>query len=259
MRVPGMKALLQLGALAFASSAVADGAPLETSRLSYVPANWSGVFVGVQGGGMWADTGWTFPIDSYFTLPDGNRSISQDATGGSVGGHIALNHQIGAFVIGAELAINGAFFDAKRTGGFTPLFPNDTFETSIEDYGTLTARLGYAHRDLLFYVDGGYAAGHVALTAVSGPPGGGVIGEVKQRLNGWTAGAGVDWMLAHNVSVGVAYDYIQLAGETTATQTTGTPSNDPFIVSTHNIDLHAVTARLSIKLDGPQPADTPLK
>jgi outer membrane immunogenic protein len=251
MRVLKIMALLQLGIVALAGPSNADGEPVETSRLSYAPAKWSGLFVGIQGGGAWADTGWTFPVDSYFTLPDGNRSMSTDPSGGVVGGHVTLNHQIGAYVIGAELALNGTFMDGVRTGPFSSLFPNDRFETEIQNYGRLTARLGYAIGDLLLYVDGGYAAGHVKLTAVSGPPGAGVIGTIDQRLDGWTAGGGVEWMVAQNVALGIQYDFVRLSGETSSTQTTGTPSNDPFIISSHDIEFHAVTGRLSIKLDTP--------
>lgn len=261
MRSTRARALLQLAALVMTpAAALADGtASARPDRLTFAPANWSGLFVGMQGGGARSDTGWTFPVDSYFTLEDGNRSMASQPSGGIVGGHITLNHQIGAFVIGAELALNGSFMDAQRIGPFTTLFANDRFETEIENYGLLTARLGYAIGDLLLYVDGGYAAGHVALTAVSGPPGAGVIGEINQRLNGWTAGGGAEWMLAQNVALGIQYDFVRLSGETSSTQTTGTPSTDPFIISSHDIDLHAVTARLSIKLDRPDAPAEALK
>ena len=60
-------------------------------QTSASPLSWSGIYAGVQAGGAWADTGWHFPIDSYFTLPAGKRSFDARPDGGIVGGHITWN------------------------------------------------------------------------------------------------------------------------------------------------------------------------
>lgn len=239
------------------SMAHADGLPAGSG--SPAPPDWSGLYVGAQGGGASASTGWFFPIDSYFTLPNGERSFGTDPSGGFMGGHVTWNHQIGAIVVGAELAINGAMIRDTRIGPFTTLFPNDLFDTSIDGFGTLTGRLGYACDDFLVYATGGYARAHARLRAVSGPPGAGVVGDVKEHLNGWTVGGGIEHMLVENVVIGVQYDFIRLGGDTTQVATTGTPSTDPFVLTTRDVDMHAVSVRLSLKLDQPQAGALPLK
>jgi len=218
------------------------------------PTDWSGLYVGAQGGGGLAFTGWTFPVDSFFTLFDGNKSFNAVGSGGVMGGHVTLNHQIGALVIGAELLVSASQVERERIGPITAEFPNDRITTRLANYGTLTARLGYAYDDLLIYANGGYAAGHVSVVAVSAAPVAGVIGQAKQRLDGWTLGGGLEWMFAPSVVLGVQYDFIRLGGQTTATTTTGTPDDTPFVIHNDDLELHAITARLSLKLDKPAPA-----
>ncbi len=251
-----MRAWLRLGSGLLASCVLvvavhADGAQEAPGPIALAPADWSGVYVGAQGGGGLAQTGWSFPVDSYFTLPNGRRSFGTDPSGGIYGGHVTWNRQIASFVFGAELAINGSSIEQTRGGQFSPLFPNDQFFTSITGYGTLTGRLGYAHGPFLLYATGGYARAHATYRAVSGPPGGGVIGEVKQHLNGFTFGGGLEFMLARNVVIGAAYDFLRFDGQTTSIATTGTPSNDPYVFSSHQVDINAVSVRVSLKLDQP--------
>lgn len=210
--------------------------------------SWSGIYVGVQAGGALVDTGWNFPVDSYFTLPDGIRTFGAEPDGAIVGGHLTWYRQFGSIVVGAELALNGGQLSATDYGKFTSLFPEDRFKTVIDNYGTLTARLGYVTGNNLIYLSGGYARGNVNFQAVSGPPGAGVVGEVDSNLNGATVGGGMEHVLSENVVIGLQYDYIWLDGATTSVATTGTPSADPFVLRIEDVEIHAVSARLSIKL-----------
>lgn len=239
--------------IAASGEASADGflSAFTASSSSTATVDWSGTYVGAQGGLGISQTGWTFPVDSYFTIPAGRRSYDTDPKGGFLGAHVTVNRQSGRLVYGVEAALNGSLFEDTRIGPFDALFPNDRFQTDIKQYGTLTGRLGYASDLWLLYANAGYAGGRVGLMAVSGPPGGGVIGEIKQYLNGWTVGAGLEYMLFQSVSVGLQYDFIRLYGEQDETQTYGTPSTDPFIIKSHDIDLHALSVRFSIKLDEP--------
>jgi outer membrane immunogenic protein len=232
-----------------ATAAIADGASAPAADLALTSTDWSGLYVGVQGGGAWSHTGWTFPVDSFFTVFDGNKSFNAVSSGGVMGGHVTLNHQIGSLVIGAELLVSAADVERERTGAITQEFPTDRFTTRLTNYGTLTGRLGYAHDDWLIYLSGGFAAGHISLDAVSGPPVAGVVGQVGGRINGYTLGGGGEYMIARNVAIGVQYDYIKLGGERFSAATTGTPDDTPFIVDVEDVDLMSVTARLSIKLD----------
>lgn len=229
--------------------AMAQIAPAMADDAISTSTNWSGVQVGLQGGKAWTDTGWTFPVDSYFTLPAGLRSFDTDPDGGFIGGHLTWYRQVGSIVFGADLAVNRSSISETRVGTFTPLFPTDEFRTSIDYFGTLSGRLGFARGNNLVYASGGYAHGMAHYRAVSGPPGAGVIGDVKRYRGGWTVGGGLEHHITESVVLGLGYDYIRLEGDTTSIETTGTPSSDPFVLQTDDVEIHAVSARVSIKLD----------
>jgi hypothetical protein len=59
-------------------------------------------------------------------------------------------------------------------------------------------------------------------------------------------------MLAQNVVIGAAYDFLRFDGETDSIATTGTPSLDPYVFSSQQVDVNAITLRLSLKLDQPK-------
>lgn len=235
------------------SAAQADGfgeVSVDPAPVAAPLVDWSGLYAGAQLGGGFTDTGWNYIVDSYFTLPDGRRTFDADLSGAIFGGHIVWNRQRGSVVYGAELTLSLTDIDDDQTGIFTPLFPLDTFETTIDGYATAAGRLGIVRNDYLIYMTAGYAIGRIHQRAVSGPPGGGVIADINDYLHGVTVGAGLDYHLAPDVIIGVKYDYVWLDGETNSTATHGVPSVDPHVLKIDNVDIHAVTARLSFKLDG---------
>ena len=75
--------LLTVAVLGLSTAAMAEEVAWASAT---PPTDWSGLFVGAQGGGGLAFTGWTFPVDSFFTLFDGNKSFNAVGSGGVVGG-----------------------------------------------------------------------------------------------------------------------------------------------------------------------------
>ena len=72
--------------------------------------NWTGFYIGINGGGAFGNTNWTDPNDP----PTGNFNVSGYLIGGTVGG----NYQIGSFVLGVEgdgdwANINGTTFNTS--------------------------------------------------------------------------------------------------------------------------------------------------
>ena len=64
-----------------------------------------------------------------------------------------------------------------------------------------TARVGYAFDRILPYIKGGYASSEVKSTA--SPP---FVGfNDKQQLQGWALGAGLEYAVHRNVTIGVEY------------------------------------------------------
>ncbi len=133
---------------------------------------WQGAYVGVSGG-----YGWLKDVDYAFTppLPDKGK----DWNFGAYGGYLA---QFGNIVAGAEA-------EASRLGIDYEFLSFITVERSY----ALKARLGYAFDRFLV---SGHAGGVYAETNFMG---------LKDW--GWEAGAGIDYALTDNVTVGAQYSH----------------------------------------------------
>jgi outer membrane immunogenic protein len=161
------------------------GAPYK-APVYYSPVyNWTGVYVGINGGGGWGRSQWD-GIDRF------------DISGGLIGGTVGYNWQFGQVVIGAEGDI-----DWSGIRGTTSTLCAPGCETRNSWLATVRGRLGYAFDRFLPYVTGGLAAGNIQAT-VPGLPGGS-IGNA-----GWTVGAGIEAGLVANVSLKAEYLYVDL-------------------------------------------------
>jgi outer membrane immunogenic protein len=94
--------------------------------------------------------------------------------------------------------------------------------------GTVRGRLGYAVGPTLLYATGGYAWADLKLTNAFGP----FSSSDSQVLNGWTVGAGVEYMIAPKWSLKAEYLYKSFGGETFNTLT--------FPAASGTLNLHSV-------------------
>lgn len=244
-----------------ASTAVyADGAPERyAAPVMLTPTTWSGVYVGVHGGGAWSETDWNFnPADNWFSQVNPQQALRFDADDYIVGGHIGVNHQIGQIVIGAELSYSALGVEERQTHAFFG-FPAE-FDTNIDNLFLAVGRLGYAFDKVLVYGKGGYASAEIDLFADDNfPPD--FVANTDERHHGWVIGGGLEYMLHPNVILGVDYSYIDLGSERHAApvlfQANGADTGLEFDADV-DAQIQAVTARLSIKLDR-EPTAVPLK
>ena len=204
-----MKKLL-LGAaacIAFAAPALAADLPART--YTKAPAytapeavyNWTGFYIGGHIGGA-------FP---------GNNSLESNNgrfMGGVQGG---FDYQFATnWVIGAEAQYSWLTGDS---GGAT--FPGGTLVTGNTDQiGSATGRLGYTWGPALLYAKGGYAwRGNDNIgVSLGGVPV--AVTATGDHRDGYTVGAGLEYMFAPNWSVKAEYQYYNF-GNTTFTS--GTP------------------------------------
>lgn len=115
------------------------GAPNASSGTAHTSFDWTGFYVGANGGYAFGDhTSEIYPVDQKI-----------DIRGGALGVQAGYNHQIGKAVIGLETDFS--YLAAKGHGDFV--------ETRIDKLGTLRARLGYDINGLLPYLSGGIAYG----------------------------------------------------------------------------------------------------
>lgn len=221
----------------------------KSSEQSLEVVQWSGIHAGLHGGYGRGRTAWIFPSSGYFNLLPGDR-FAIEPEGGLIGGHLLVSRQFGRFVLGVEAAYGRSTLTAARYGAVTPIFPLDRFQTDVEDMASVSGRLGYVLGRWQLYAKAGWANAEITQHALSGPPGAGVIASVGGRRNGGVFGGGAEYRLTPDVSVGLQYDFARFGSDDHASTTTGTPPPQPFNLRGDDVDLHTLTARLSLRLGG---------
>jgi outer membrane immunogenic protein len=154
--------------------------------------NWTGFYLGAMGGYA-SENADTFAV-----------------RGGFAGGTIGYNWQAGNVVFGLEADAAGADINNSITGlvGTTAI----TATTKADAIGTVRGRIGGAFDQILLYGTAGYAWADAKVGLTTSPAG--LSLADSKVLNGWTAGAGVEWMFAPHWSLKGEYLYRSFGGET---------------------------------------------
>jgi outer membrane immunogenic protein len=185
----GIVALAAVSTVTAASAAdIARRQAMPTKAPMYAaPYNWTGFYLGINGGGGWgrSEFGAPFPTGSF------------DTSGGVVGGTIGYNWQMGQLVFGLEGDIDWSGIKGSA------LCAGTTCETRNDWLGTARGRIGYAFDRFLPYITGGAAFGNIKNTVVG-------IGSTDQSNVGWTLGGGVEASIAGPWSAKVEYLYVDL-------------------------------------------------
>jgi len=191
-----MRKLLLAGvalvALGSASASAADiqrrqVMPAKAPMYMAPPYNWTGFYVGINGGGAWGSSDFSAPF------PTG----SFDLSGGLVGGTVGYNWQMGQFVFGVEGDLDWSNIRGSTACGGT------SCETKNDWLGTARGRLGYAFDRFLPYVTGGAAFGNIK-TNIPG------VGSTSDTNVGWTVGGGIEAAIAGPWTAKVEYLYVDL-------------------------------------------------
>ncbi|MGA7810554.1 outer membrane protein [Bradyrhizobium sp.] len=200
-----MKRLLLSGAALIVLAVPAWAADLPARPYTKAPAytapaviyNWTGFYIGGHLGGAFAD--------SNSLAGSGGQFL-----GGVQGG---FDYQFTSnLVTGIE-----AEYSWMSSNNTSLTFPGPTVITSRNDQlGSVTGRLGYTWGPGLLYAKGGYAFRDNPNIAVSA---GGVpvaFATTGNHQDGWTVGAGLEYMFAPNWSAKAEYQYYNF-GSTTFT------------------------------------------
>jgi len=159
--------------------------------------DWSGFYIGINGGGGSSHVTWDFV--------GVGREGSHDATGGTVGGQIGYRWQSGQWVFGVEGQGNWADFSGDN---LSALFATRN-RTKMDAFGLITGQVGYAWNNVLIYVKGGAAVVSDKYEIYN--LGGGLLASTSNTRWGGTVGAGLEYGFAPNWSVGVEYNHIFLS------------------------------------------------
>jgi outer membrane immunogenic protein len=240
--------LVTASLIALGAAAPAVAADLAARPYTKAPAmiaalyDWSGFYVGINGGGGWSRNGWDAVAPNAAIGPEG----SHDASGGTIGGQVGYRWQAGTWVFGVEAQGNWADFKGSNT---SLLFPGFVNTSKIDAFGLFTGQVGYAANNVLFYVKGGAA---VTDNRYEGVFAGTVIDRAEQTRWGGTIGAGVEYAFAPNWSFGVEYNHLFMGTQNYNFQGVGPLAG---IGNTRNDDVKQdadlVTARVNYRFGGP--------
>jgi outer membrane immunogenic protein len=192
--------------------------------------DWSGFYVGINGGGATGSVDWT---------KDGGLGDegSHNTTGGTVGGQIGYRWQMNSWVFGLEAQGNWADFSGSNASSLSPIFGPTTNSTKVDGFGLFTGQIGYAVDRALFYINGGAAVTDNKYTSITTGPLGGIDTATETRW-GAAVGAGFEYAFAPNWSLGFQYDHLFM----------GTNDiNDGFITDNIKQNVDIFTARLNYK------------
>ncbi len=236
-------------ALGFTGQAIAADLPIKAARVAPAPVayvyNWSGWYGGIHGGWGSADYSHDFNENGHYNHAAGD-SFGYRGDGAVLGAHFGYNWQAAQWVYGLELSATRGWL--KSGDVISPFFPtSDVFSSEVRWFGSVTGRLGWAANNWLFYGKGGWAIAS-AKDQIQDP--GDFISE-RETLNGWTAGAGIEYGITQNWIFGVEYNHYDFgsAGINTFVRNinTGVLSTSSFTNHDFGVTVDTVTARLSYK------------
>ncbi|MBI2716681.1 MAG: porin family protein [Rhizobiales bacterium] len=182
--------LLALGIAAASAADIPRRQAMPAKAPLYTPVpvhNWTGFYVGINGGGGWGRSDFSAPFSSG----------AFDLSGGLVGGTLGYNYQMGQVVLGLEGDIDWSNIRGSGTcAGLSCSVRNNWL-------GTVRGRLGYAIDRVMPYVTGGAAFGDIK-TSVAG------FGDSSTTKAGWTVGGGIEAAIAGPWTAKVEYLYVDL-------------------------------------------------
>ncbi len=225
--------------MALMATAAANAADIlyESPPLPQAPVDlydWSGVYVGANAGHMWSRSrttdnsittsgplvglaAGTFTPPETFAGEDGSDNLRGWAGGIQLG----ANRQSESLVYGIEADYQWSGADAEDAFIATPEGPYYESRASLDHFGTLRGRIGYAADALLFYGTAGVAVGRSSaeLSITGGVPGaftGPTFSDTqKEWLFGYAIGGGVEAAVARTKwTVKAEYLYSSFGAET---------------------------------------------
>jgi len=205
----GSVGLVALGLSAPASAADLAARPYTKAPPPMVAAiyDWSGFYIGANGGGGSAHKSWDFVDPATGLLV---AEGSHNATGATAGGQIGYRWQAASWVFGLEAQGNWADFSGSNISlsQVSALTATPTSNRSrIDAFGLFTGQIGYAWNNVLAYVKGGGAVVGDKYDIFDVPTGA-LLASARETRWGATVGAGLEVGFASNLSVGVEYDHL---------------------------------------------------
>jgi outer membrane immunogenic protein len=182
--------------------------------------SWTGFYIGANAG--YGGNSLDFnEIEIYEGVSYYSNNASVNSSGFFAGGQIGYNYQFSNnVVIGLETdlqwsGINGKYSDSESylSGSYSY---NQSLSASVEYFGTIRARLGYAIDRFLPYITGGVAYGktktsfNYSATYEDSSYNWASASSASSVNWGWTIGAGLEYALTNNWTFKAEYLYVDL-------------------------------------------------
>lgn len=167
------------------------------------PAGWTGAYGGLS-------IGWIADAEFEGEVLGLRGAFDEEAV--SFGAQLGYDHQIGSVVVGAVADVTYASLDADASGVLGTTAYTAGAEANWQ--GSLRARIGYAFDSLLIYGTGGIAAAKVDLSGRATDPdfGTALVSDDGTHV-GYVVGAGAEYLLTANTSLGLEYLFTSYGDE----------------------------------------------
>lgn len=173
--------------------------------------SWTGIYLGGSAGWAWGEA------DEFYPFGASGTALTIEADGGSLGLLAGYQQQWGNLVAGVEVSWSATNVEGEDTAGPAPVVSCRTGlvtcrVTDVDNLTTVGVRGGYAWEKWLFTVSGGYARADVSTDGVIVATGVASYGDT-QTHSGWYLGAGAEYDIAPQWSLGVEYIHHDLGSE----------------------------------------------
>jgi len=228
--ISGIAAALSFIGCSFAVAADLPIAPVKAPAVVAAVYNWTGMYVGANGGWDWGNQ------DPLILFANRFDRSSMNMNGGMVGGTVGAQIQQGYVVLGVEGDLDWANIKGNYVvtptvlGG--PILPNQTItlnvNSNINAFGTARLRAGAALNNFLLYVTGGVAVVRSSAngTSIAGVSCGTLGVFPNCSASAWrpgvVAGLGLEYGFTPNWSVKGEYLYTKVIGTGVSTDSLNT-------------------------------------
>jgi opacity protein-like surface antigen len=234
-------------------------------------SSWSSCYLGAQAGAATSTSNWNYTNSNFYSSTGNTDPLlisgaNFNDTRGIIGLQGGCNRALSDWLVGG---IEGAWFsNPMNEHNFKPGFNPDptssakeVITTNIQSVMSFTGRLGAAvSPDWLLYAKGGYAVARIDTNGSISPAHS--VADLDfittNWHNGWTAGAGVEYRLFRNVTVGLEYDYYRFdtvghVGTIDATDSDANGNPHPASPVLHNVNagVQTLMGRINVAFDVP--------
>lgn len=194
-----MKKLLlgSLFGLALVVSGGARAADMAIKAVAPAGIDWSGFYLGGHGGFAASRVALTFTDDV-----ENSEDLRFSPSSYIAGGQLGAQWQFDQWVLGIEGTWSSLHLNQTVASTVTP---GESHSIDINQIATATVRFGATWERALFYAKAGYAGARTAIHSVDTVNV--LTADDVHWRNGWTAGAGVDYMPIDKIVVGAEFDY----------------------------------------------------